>query len=117
MPEIAWISPPKFGQEILNEIRLLIHTYETRYKPNESSYNERATGQGLIEPLLEKLGWNTCDLDEVYPEYYVTGSGRVDYVLKLNKTPVIYLEIKKRVLAIAWVPLEKVIEITYRNFT
>ncbi len=25
-------------------------------------------------------------------------------------------EIKKRVLAIAWVPLEKVIEITYRNF-
>jgi len=95
LPEIAWISPPKFDQEILNEIRLLIHTYETRYKPNESSYNERATGQGLIEPLLEKLGWNTRDLDEVYPEYYVTGSGRVDYVLKLNKTPVIYLEIKK----------------------
>jgi len=95
LPEIVWISPPKFDQQILNEIRLLIHTYETRYKPNESSYNERATGQGLIEPLLEKLGWNTRDLDEVYPEYYVTGSGRVDYVLKLNKTPVIYLEIKK----------------------
>lgn len=95
MPEIVWISPPKFDQEILNEIRLLIHTYETRYKSNESSYNERATGQGLIEPLLEKLGWHTRDLDEVYPEYYVTGSGRVDYVLKLNKTPVIYLEIKK----------------------
>lgn len=95
MPEIVWISPPKFDQQILNEIRLLIHTYETRYKPDESSYNERATGQGLIEPLLDKLGWNTRNLDEVYPEYYIRGSGRVDYVLKLNKTPVIYLEIKK----------------------
>lgn len=90
-----WINPAKFDQQILNEIQLLIHDYETKYKPNESSYNERATGQGLIEPLLEKLGWNTRDIDEVYPEYYVTGSGRVDYVLKLNKTPVIYLEIKK----------------------
>ena len=95
MPEIVWISPPKFDREILNEIQLLISDYETRYKPNELSYNERATGQGLIEPLLEKLGWKTRDIDEVYPEYYVTGSGRVDYVLKLNKTPVIYLEIKK----------------------
>ena len=35
------------------------------------------------------------NVDEVYPEYYVTGSGRVDYVLKINRMPVIYIEIKK----------------------
>ncbi len=85
MPEIVWISPPKFDREILNEIQLLINDYEAKYKPNKSSYNERATGQGLIEPLLEKLGWNTRDIDEIYPEYYVTGSGRVDYVLNLSR--------------------------------
>ena len=95
MPEIVWVSPPKYDQQILNEIQLLISSYETKFKPNESHFNERSTGQGLIEPLLETLGWNTRDIDEVYPEYYVTGSGRVDYVLKINRIPVIYLEIKK----------------------
>jgi hypothetical protein len=95
LPEIVWLSPAKFDQQILNEIQSLIREYETKHQPKETQYNERATGQGLIEPLLQILGWNTHDLDEVYPEYYVTGSGRVDYVLKINKIPVIYLEIKK----------------------
>ena len=95
MPEIRWISPPKFDKQILNELQLLINDYEQKHKPQETTLNERATGQALIEPLLGTLGWNIRDLDEVYPEYYVTGSGRVDYVLKINRMPVVYVEIKK----------------------
>ncbi len=73
----------------------MIDQYENKYKGIETTLNERATGQAFVEPLLGVLGWNIRDLDEVYPEFYVTGSGRVDYVLMINSMPVVYLEIKK----------------------
>lgn len=95
MPEISWISPPKFDKQILNQLKQLIDEYENKFKSRIPSLNERATGQALVEPLLGILGWNIRNLDEVYPEFYVTGSGRVDYVLKINGMPVIYIEIKK----------------------
>ena len=95
MPEISWISPPKFDTQILNQLKQLINEYENKFKSRIPSPNERATGQALVEPLLGILGWNIRNLDEVYPEFYVTGSGRVDYVLKINGMPVIYIEIKK----------------------
>jgi predicted type IV restriction endonuclease len=95
LPEISWMSQPKFDKQILNQIQQLIHEYENKFQSMVPSPNERATGQALVEPLLGLLGWNIRDLDEVYPEFYVTGSGRADYVLKINSKPVIYVEIKK----------------------
>jgi hypothetical protein len=95
LPEISWVNPPKFDKQILNQLQQLINEYENKFKLRIPSPNERATGQALVEPLLGILGWNTHDLDEVYPEFYVTDSGRVDYVLKINGMPVIYIEIKK----------------------
>jgi type I restriction-modification system DNA methylase subunit len=95
LPEIHWISPPRFDKKILNDLQQLINEYENKYKSKEAGLNEKATGQAFVEPLLTILGWNIRDLDEVYPEYYVTGSGRVDYVLKINAAPVVYIEIKK----------------------
>jgi hypothetical protein len=95
LPEILWISPAKFDKQILNQLQQLINEYENKFKSRIPPPNERATGQALVEPLFEVLGWNTRNLDEVYPEFYVTGSGRVDYVLKINGMPVVYVEIKK----------------------
>ncbi len=95
MPEISWISPPKFDKQILNQLQQLINEYENKFRSKIPAPNERATGQALVEPLLGVLDWNIRDLDEVYPEYFVTGSGRVDYVLKINGMPVVYVEIKK----------------------
>ena len=97
LPEISWISPPRFDKQILNELQQLIDQYENKYKGIETTLNERATGQAFVEPLLGVLGWNIRDLDEVYPEFYVTGSGRVDYVLMINSMPVVYLKIRNSV--------------------
>ena len=41
---------------------------------------EMAVRQGIIDPFLRSLGWDTTNIQIVYPEYGV-GSGRVDYAL------------------------------------
>ena len=56
-------------------------------------YNESETKAGFIEPLLQALGWNTQDRNEVGFETKVSG-GRVDYSLKLHGSPRIYIEAK-----------------------
>lgn len=94
MPEIACIAPPSSDPTIGARINALIKKYEEQLLPKENEINERATGQFLIEPLLNALGWDTTNPDEVFPEFPVSGVGRVDYVLKVNKYPVVYVEIK-----------------------
>src|SRR3990170_3943070 len=56
-------------------------------------YNESETKAGFIEPLLQALGWNTQDRNEVGFETKVS-AGRVDYSLKSHGTPRIYVEAK-----------------------
>ena len=56
-------------------------------------YNEAETKTGFIEPLLQALGWNTRDRNEVGLEETVSG-GRVDYSLKINGSPKVYIEAK-----------------------
>jgi len=46
-------------------------------------YNEARTINGVILKILDLLGWDSRDVDEVYPEYPV-GSGKVDYSLRIN---------------------------------
>jgi predicted type IV restriction endonuclease len=58
------------------------------------SYDEAATKQVIILRLLAMLGWNPFDIDEVQPEYIV-GVRRVDYVLKHNRQPKVFIEVKK----------------------
>lgn len=43
-----------------------------------SQYNESETKTGFIEPLLQALGWNTQDRNEVGLEEKIS-RGRVDY--------------------------------------
>jgi hypothetical protein len=56
-------------------------------------YNESETKTGFIEPLLQALGWNTQDRNEVGLEEKISG-GRVDYSLKIKGSPKIYIETK-----------------------
>jgi len=56
-------------------------------------YNEPETKTGFIEPLLQALGWNTQDRNEVGLEEKISG-GRVDYSLKIKGSPKIYIEAK-----------------------
>lgn len=58
------------------------------------SLKETPTRTVFIDPLLEALGWDIRDLDEVEPEYSTVDGKPVDYALKINRKPVIYLEAK-----------------------
>lgn len=58
--------------------------------------DEQNTKRKIIEPLIELLGWNILSA-EVELEYSVqmgAGTKKVDYTLKLEETPVVFIEAK-----------------------
>lgn len=55
---------------------------------------ETPTRTIVIDPLLESLGWDVRDPDEVQLEYPTVDGKSVDYALKLNKKPVLLVEAK-----------------------
>lgn len=48
----------------------------------------------FIDPLLEALGWNVRDPDEVQLEYPTIDGKSVDYAPKINRKPVLFIEAK-----------------------
>lgn len=62
--------------------------------PRIGSFDEAATKQAIILPLLHHLGWNTYNIDEVTPEFSVENR-RVDYSLRISNTNEVFLEVKK----------------------
>ncbi len=67
---------------------------ETAKKLKSSGGNEANTKALLIEPLLASLGWDTADLDQVEREYRVFDGTSLDYALKVEGTPRLFLEAK-----------------------
>lgn len=59
-----------------------------------SAANEANTKVLLIEPLLTALGWDTGDLDVVEREYRVYDNTCLDYALKIQGQPRLFLEAK-----------------------
>ncbi|MGA3176933.1 MAG: type I restriction endonuclease [Candidatus Acidiferrum sp.] len=57
-------------------------------------FDEAATKQGIILPLLAKLGWNCFNVDEVYPEYGVE-ERRVDFALRIGANNKVFIEAKR----------------------
>ncbi len=49
----------------------------------------------FIDPMLEALGWDVRDPDDVELEYPTIDNKSVDYALKINKEPVLLLEAKQ----------------------
>lgn len=62
--------------------------------PSISSLDEASTKQAVILPLLNFLGWDTYNVDEVKPEFSVEGK-RVDYSLRVDRENYVFIEVKK----------------------
>jgi len=58
------------------------------------SLKETPTRTIVVDPLLEALGWDVRDPDEVQLEYPTVDNKSVDYALKINRTPVLLVEAK-----------------------
>ena len=56
--------------------------------------DEANVKQGVILRILNALGWDTFDIEEVRPEHSV-GSRRVDYVLRPDGRNKVFLEAKR----------------------
>ena len=62
----------------------------------EHKFDETATKQYIVIPILRSLGWHDSNLYtlEVYPEQKV-GSGKVDYALRHGETSLVFIECKR----------------------
>lgn len=56
--------------------------------------NEASTRTIVIEPILEALGWDVRDPEEVGIEYATVDKKPVDYALKINRKPELFVEAK-----------------------
>ena len=63
-------------------------------KLKSSAGNEANTKALLIEPLLASLGWDPTDLDQVEREYRVFDGTLLDYALKIEGKPRLFVEAK-----------------------
>lgn len=77
----------------LAEVVALVSAKANRFRQN--GLNEQNTKASLIEPVLEVLGWEIRDPDEVHREFRPKGRDKpVDYALKLLRKPRLFLEAK-----------------------
>ena len=60
----------------------------------ERGGNEANTKALLIEPMLQALGWDTADLGQVEREYRVFDNTSLDYALKVDGVPRLFVEAK-----------------------
>ena len=54
--------------------------------------NEANTKALLIEPMLAALGWDVTDVDHVVREWRVFDNTALDYALKIDDAPALYVE-------------------------
>jgi predicted transport protein len=60
----------------------------------ERGGNEANTKALLIEPMLQALGWDTSDLSQVEREFRVFDNTSLDYALKIDGEPRLFVEAK-----------------------
>lgn len=80
----------------LDELAATIETIKSRINEHRTSLaaNETRTRQVLIDPLLDALGWDVSDPDQVELEYDIRGR-RADYALLVNGKPAAVIEAKR----------------------
>ena len=78
-------------EETVKKTVLLIQ----RFRVREGDLGEQNTKASLIDPVLDALGWDIRDPDEVHREYKPTSKDSpVDYALKLLRNPRLFVEAK-----------------------
>ncbi|MFY1622801.1 hypothetical protein ACN268_06290 [Micromonospora sp. WMMD735] len=66
-----------------------------RYRQQRTRIPEQSTRMSLIDPVIDALGWDIHDLEEVHPEYRRRGvDNPVDYALLILRTPRLFIEAK-----------------------
>lgn len=81
----------------MRDLRATVESVRARIHKHQGSkkLNEQNTKAILIEPVLQALGWNTEDLDEVSREFKSKRRDRpVDYALLVLRNPRLLLEAK-----------------------
>lgn len=63
-------------------------------KHRKDNLKEYPTRTIFIDPMLQALGWDVKDPDEVELEYPSIDGKSVDYALKINRKPVLFIEAK-----------------------
>ena len=65
-------------------------------KIGDKDFDEAATKQFVVLPVLTALGWNYANIDtlEVFPEFRVE-NGKVDYALQNEGKPLVFVECKR----------------------
>jgi len=76
----------------VNKLKDFIKKIQTEKKIQ--SLNEEATKQSIILPILQLLGWQVFDADEVYPEFPIENT-RVDYALRNGSINKVFIEVKR----------------------
>ncbi len=56
---------------------------------------EKAVEFGVILPLLEQLGWNTHDVEEVYPQRVLSNGRKPDFDLQIGGVSRVVIEVKQ----------------------
>ncbi len=64
---------------------------------NLNTYDEATTKQTIVLPILNFLGWDIFDIEDVQPEYPVdprNSNEKVDYALAKNTDSMVFVEVK-----------------------
>jgi len=78
----------------LAETLALVKTRISKHR-SDRAFNEQNTKASLIVPVLQALGWDTNDSEEVHWEYKPKPKyNPVDFALLLQRTPCLFLEAK-----------------------
>lgn len=77
----------------MSALRQRIETARERLRSGRFS-NEASISTGIVLPLLDALGWDAFDPNEVAPEYKVR-QRRVDFALVTKGRPAVFVEVKQ----------------------
>jgi len=80
--------------QVRNLIRCLRELQAKLERFRATGLKETPTRTILIDPILEALGWDVRDPDEVELEFPTVDAKSVDYALKINRRPVLLVEAK-----------------------
>lgn len=78
-------------KSIVTSIENLQRKLPRHKKANMKEYPTRTI---FVDPLLEALGWDVRDPDEIELEYPTIDGKSVDYAAKINKKPILFIEAK-----------------------
>ena len=91
MPHHPTRAPSRYAT--MND-RLAAEIERVRSDKSIRTLDEANVKQGVILPILNALGWNPFNTNEVRPEYPVQG-GNVDYSLRIHGANKVFLEAKR----------------------